>query len=90
MERKVNVAVVGMGYWGPNLVRNLHEVPEAEVSWICDTRSETLDKVAARYPAVQRTSDFARLLEDPDGRGDRSCDTCVHPLRDGGERAPGR
>jgi predicted dehydrogenase len=66
MERKVNVAVVGMGYWGPNLVRNLHELPEAEVSWICDTRPETLDKIAARYPAVQQTSDFARLLEDPE------------------------
>ena len=36
-------AVVGLGYWGPNLVRNLHELPEAEVVAICDRRPEALD-----------------------------------------------
>ena len=29
----VRIAVVGIGYWGPNLVRNLHELPGAEVAW---------------------------------------------------------
>ena len=32
----LRVAVVGLGYWGPNLVRNLHELPEADVVAVCD------------------------------------------------------
>jgi predicted dehydrogenase len=61
---RIKAAVVGMGYWGPNLVRNLHEVADAEVTWICDMRPELLDKVGARYPAVNRTSEYADLLAD--------------------------
>jgi predicted dehydrogenase len=61
----VRVAVVGLGYWGPNLVRNLHEVPEAEVAWACDLREEALSTLARRYPAVPRTTSFEEVLEDP-------------------------
>ncbi len=53
-----------MGYWGPNLVRNLHELPEADVAFVCDTRPEALDKITVRYPTVERTLDFNGLLED--------------------------
>lgn len=64
MNRRVRIAVVGMGYWGPNLVRNLHELPEADVAFVCDTRPEALDKITVRYPTVERTLDFNGLLED--------------------------
>src|SRR3954470_23324032 len=37
----VRVAVVGMGYWGPNLVRVLNGLPEAEVACVSDKNSET-------------------------------------------------
>jgi predicted dehydrogenase len=60
----VRIAVVGLGYWGPNLVRNLHEVPEAEVVWACDLREEALSALARRYPAVPRTTTFEQVLED--------------------------
>jgi predicted dehydrogenase len=60
----VRVAVVGLGYWGPNLVRNLHEIPEAEVVWACDLREEALATLARRYPAVPRTTRFEDVLED--------------------------
>jgi predicted dehydrogenase len=60
----VSVAVVGLGYWGPNLVRNLHEVPEAEVVWACDLREEALATLARRYPAVPRTTSFDEVLQD--------------------------
>jgi predicted dehydrogenase len=62
----VRMAVVGLGYWGPNLVRNLHEVPNAEVMWVCDSRLAALDKIGGRYPAVRRTTDFTDVLGDPD------------------------
>jgi predicted dehydrogenase len=63
--RPVRVAVVGLGYWGPNLVRNLHEVRDAEVAWACDLREEALATLARRYPAVPRTTSYEEVLEDP-------------------------
>jgi predicted dehydrogenase len=63
-QAPVRVAVVGLGYWGPNLVRNLHEVPEAEVAWACDLRQEALATLARRYPAVPRTTALDEVLED--------------------------
>jgi predicted dehydrogenase len=62
--RPVRVAVVGLGYWGPNLVRNLHEVPVAEVSSVCDARPDALDSIHRRFPAVRRTTSFDEVLED--------------------------
>jgi predicted dehydrogenase len=61
----VNIAVVGLGYWGPNLVRALNEVPEAEVSWICDLKTEALEKVGRRFPASRRTNELDEALSDP-------------------------
>jgi len=61
----VRVAVVGLGYWGPNLVRNFHGLPEAEVVWACDLREEALTTLARRYPAVPQTTAFEDVLEDP-------------------------
>ena len=61
----VRVAVVGLGYWGPQLVRNLYESPDAELAVICDARPEALAQIARRYPGVRQTTDFAQVLADP-------------------------
>jgi predicted dehydrogenase len=61
----VGVAIVGLGYWGPNLVRNLHELREAEIVWACDLREEALATLASRYPGVPRTTSFDEVLGDP-------------------------
>jgi predicted dehydrogenase len=61
----VRTAVVGLGYWGPNLIRNLNEIDGAEVRWICDLDQSRLDTLGRRYPAVSCTRDFAELLADP-------------------------
>ncbi len=60
----VRVGVVGLGYWGPNLIRNLHEIPEAECAWMCDLRPETLAAVGRRYPAVRQTRHLDEMLDD--------------------------
>jgi predicted dehydrogenase len=60
----VRVAVVGLGYWGPNLVRNLHELPEAEVVAVCDARQERLDAIRDRYPAIVGMARFADVIAD--------------------------
>jgi predicted dehydrogenase len=64
-ERELGIAVVGLGYWGPNLVRNLHELEEARVEVVCDLREDALATIAKRYPAVRTTTDFDAVLSDP-------------------------
>ncbi len=65
MEQPVNIAVVGLGYWGPNVLRNLQEIEEAEVSYVCDPRREPLTQALRRYPTVRRAFDLERVLADP-------------------------
>ncbi len=60
----LRVGLVGLGYWGPNLVRNLYELGDAEVTWICDLRTDALEKIAKRYPAVATTTRYDDLVED--------------------------
>jgi predicted dehydrogenase len=60
----VRVAVVGLGYWGPNLVRNLQELPDAELATVCDLREEALEKISVRYPSAMTTTRFDDVLED--------------------------
>jgi predicted dehydrogenase len=60
----IGVAVVGYGYWGPNLVRNLWEAPGARLISVCDLRTERLSGVQTRYPAVEITSNYSDLLND--------------------------
>jgi len=61
----IGVAVVGYGYWGPNLVRNFCEVPGARLVSVCDQRKERLAAVQTRYPAVSVTDDYNGVLADP-------------------------
>jgi predicted dehydrogenase len=63
---RVGVAVVGVGYWGPNLVRNLAESEHADVVTVCDTRPEALSPIRRRYPAIRTTSEFDDVLADPE------------------------
>jgi predicted dehydrogenase len=59
------VALIGYGYWGPNLLRNYMELPTADVKWVCDSRPERLAKAAERYPAVGITAQITDVLDDP-------------------------
>ncbi|HZT14863.1 MAG TPA: Gfo/Idh/MocA family oxidoreductase [Gaiellaceae bacterium] len=63
--RALRFAVVGLGYWGPNLVRNLYELGDAEVEWICDLNEQALERVGRRYPAIRRTTSYEEVLSDP-------------------------
>ena len=60
------IGVVGLGYWGPNIARNVAENPRAELAWLCDLSSDTLAAAAARHPQARTTTSYDELLEDPD------------------------
>jgi len=60
----LKVAVVGCGYWGPNLVRNFRSIPESEVKKICDMDHDRLAKMKELYPETNTTTDFEDLIND--------------------------
>jgi predicted dehydrogenase len=62
----VQVGVVGLGYWGPNLARNFAGLPGAALRWICDESGEQLERVSARFPGVRTSADLDELLSDPE------------------------
>jgi predicted dehydrogenase len=62
--QSVTVGLIGLGYWGPNLLRVLADLPGVTVAWICDLDAERLERFGRRYPSVKRTEKFEEVLED--------------------------
>jgi predicted dehydrogenase len=62
----VKFGVVGYGYWGPNVVRNLDHLDEVEVVAVCDKSPAARRKVAKAYPDVRVTDDPAELMRSPE------------------------
>jgi predicted dehydrogenase len=61
----VNVAVVGCGYWGPNLIRNFRSLADCQVKTICDADPKRLEHLKQMYPDVQTNTKIAAILADP-------------------------
>jgi len=57
---------VGLGYWGPNLLRSFQALPTARVKALCDLNAEVLARAGERYPELLRTTEYADLLRDPE------------------------
>ena len=60
----VHVGVVGLGYWGPNLVRNLVDSPGFEVTHLCDIRADALEAIGRRYRGIHCTTSVDEVLRD--------------------------
>jgi len=63
--RPLSLAVVGYGYWGPNIVRNVIERPELEFWGLCELSEERVGKFAARYPGLRTCASFDEVIADP-------------------------
>jgi predicted dehydrogenase len=61
----LNVGVIGLGYWGPNLLRVLSDMREVNLAWICDMDPDRLERWSRRYPSAQITAQSDDLFEDP-------------------------
>ncbi|MBA4371181.1 MAG: hypothetical protein C0418_06370 [Coriobacteriaceae bacterium] len=66
MSNPVRIGVVGYGYWGPNLVRNVDKLPGAELVAICDASGANLAKAGCRYPAASMVADLGTMLASYD------------------------
>jgi predicted dehydrogenase len=63
-EDAVRVGVVGLGYWGPNLARNLATIPGCELAWLCDASEQARERLAGAFPAARTTGALEDLLAD--------------------------
>jgi predicted dehydrogenase len=66
MSERLRIGVIGLGYWGPNLARNFHALPQVELTWLCDDSSERLDLAQTPFPDARRTTEVDELLAAPD------------------------
>jgi predicted dehydrogenase len=64
MKSPINVGVLGCGYWGPLLVRNFRQLPNARLKRVCDLNEERLKHLVALYPDVIFSQDFTGFLAD--------------------------
>jgi predicted dehydrogenase len=62
----VGVAVIGAGYWGPNLVRNIQATPQFHLKTLCDLNVARAEQVLGRYSTVKATGSLAETLADPE------------------------
>jgi predicted dehydrogenase len=61
----IGLAVIGAGYWGPNLVRTALGTPALQLEWLCDLDEKRARAVLGRYTTVRATASYERVLADP-------------------------
>jgi predicted dehydrogenase len=62
----LRVGVIGYGYWGPNVVRNLYALDACEVAALADQNPAALQKARRTYPGLHMTTDAVEVLTSPD------------------------
>ena len=65
-DKPIGIAVVGAGYWGPNLVRNFQASPAFRLRWLCDLDVERARRVLGGYSTVQVSAALDEVLADPE------------------------
>ncbi|UCF30636.1 MAG: Gfo/Idh/MocA family oxidoreductase [bacterium] len=68
MNEPLQIAVVGCGYWGPNLIRNFRSHSDCVVKTVCDLNEERLNHMKGLYPEINTTLDYMDIIND-DGIG---------------------
>lgn len=62
----IKFGVIGYGYWGPNVVRNLQSLPGAEIVCVCDRSLDSRKRFHKTYPNVYVTADANEVLSSPE------------------------
>lgn len=66
MTNIIKVGVVGCGYWGPNLIRNLRQSSDCQLKVICDASEQRLQHMRKLHPDVPTTTRFEDVVNDPE------------------------
>jgi len=62
----IRIGVIGYGYWGPNIVRNLHRVEGSRVQLVCDKSPDMLRRVQQAHPDIKTTTQAEDILSSPE------------------------
>ncbi|MGQ0559945.1 MAG: Gfo/Idh/MocA family protein, partial [Sphingosinicella sp.] len=62
----IAIGLIGFGYWGPNLARNIMACPDVRLAMVSDLSGERLEKVSQLYPAVAICRHAQELIASPD------------------------
>lgn len=62
---KLKIGIIGLGYWGPNYVRNFLRQQEVEISWLCDLSDTAIQDIKTLYPQLRITKNYQDILQDP-------------------------
>ncbi|MDZ7725180.1 MAG: Gfo/Idh/MocA family oxidoreductase [candidate division KSB1 bacterium] len=62
----MNIAVVGLGYWGPNLVRNIYEAKMCSGIYCCDKDPAKTKTIKTKYPEINITNNYKDILNNQD------------------------
>lgn len=65
----LRLAIVGYGYWGPQLLRNFQSLPDSRVVYCCDASATRREEAETRHPGLRTCADYAEVLADPDVDG---------------------
>src|SRR5260370_35365658 len=61
----IGLAVLGAGYWGPNLVRTALATPALRLEWLCDLDEDRARAVLGRYTTGRATNSYEDVLNHP-------------------------
>ena len=62
----MQIGIIGIGYWGPNIVRNVMKHASLKLKYICDLDETRLKKITLNYPNVTTVTNYYDILSDPD------------------------
>lgn len=66
MKKNIKIGIIGLGYWGPNLVRNFLTTKNCDVSYVCDTNIKILKKFSKDNPNINTVTDYKSFLSHVD------------------------
>ena len=69
MNKPINLAIIGLGYWGPNFARLCYETENIFLKYCCDIDDTALNKIRIRYPGVTIVNDYHQILADKEVDG---------------------
>lgn len=67
--KQIGIGVIGCGYWGPNLIRNFHQIKGSRVVAVADLNEKRLAHIKELYPGVTATLDYTQLINNPEIEG---------------------
>jgi predicted dehydrogenase len=62
MTKQLKIGVIGCGYWGPNLARNLRSLPDCNLKMMSDLNEQRLGHLRSLYPEIEGVTDYRHLL----------------------------